>query len=84
VLRVGVEEDHAPLISDRFRPAVVDVGRSVQADSRMAMVVVVPTEESSTVGTSVLEAAEPVGEVRSVLEGPELRFRVRVVVALIG
>ena len=72
MLGVGVEEDDTALLSDLFSPAVVDVGRGVQADSRMTVIVVVPTEESSTVGTSVLEAAEPVGEVGSVLEGPEL------------
>ena len=84
MLGVGVEEDHASLRPDRLGPAVVDVGRSVQADARMAVIVVVPGEESSAVGTGVLEAAEPVGEVRPVLEGPELRFRVRIVIALTG
>jgi hypothetical protein len=74
VFGVGIEEDHTSLSSDRFGPAVVDVGGCVQADARVAVVVVIPAEEPGTVGTSVLEAAESVGEVRSILEGPELRF----------
>ena len=84
MLGVGVEEDHTSLRSDRFGPAVVDVGGRVHADARVTMVVVVPTEEASAVGTSIFEAPESVGKVRSVLEGPELRFRVRIVVTLTG
>ena len=81
MLGVGVEEDDTSSMSDPFGSAVVNVGGSVEPDPRMAVVVVVPTEESSTVGTGILEASEPVGEVRSVLEGAELRFRIAIVIA---
>ena len=69
---IGIEEDHTPLLSDLVGPPVVDVSRCVESDTRVTVVVVIPTEESTAVGTGVLEAAEPVGEVRPVLEGPEL------------
>jgi len=44
------------------------------------MIVVIPSEKSATVGPGVLKTAEPIGEVRPVLEGSELRFTVRAVV----
>ena len=74
MLGVGIEEDHAASSPDRFGPAVVDVGRRVEPDARMTVVVVIPTEKANTVGAGVLEAAEAVGELRSILEGPELAF----------
>jgi hypothetical protein len=80
MLGVGIEEDDAASIADRLGPAVVDVGRRVEPDARMTVIVVVPTEESSTVGAAVLEAAEPVRELRSIFEGAELAFGIRIVV----
>ena len=84
MLGIGVEKDDTSAMSDPFGPAVVNVGGSVQSDARVAVVVVVPTEESSTVGTGIFEAAEAVGEVWSVLEGAELRFRIAIVIAHVG
>ena len=54
------------------------------ADAGVAVVVVVPVEEPAGVGVGVFEAAETPREVRSVLEGPELAFGVRVVVGHVG
>jgi hypothetical protein len=72
MLGEGIEEDGTTSISDRFCSAVVNVGGRMQTDARMAVIVVIPTEEATAVGMGVLETAEPVGEVGSVLEGPEL------------
>ena len=84
MLGVGVEKDDAALFSDRFGPAVVHVGGGMKSNARMTMIVVIPTEKSGTVGLAVFEAAEAIGEVGSVLEGPELRFTERVVIAHMG
>ena len=74
VLAIGVEQDGAALFSDRFGSAVVDVGRGMKSNARVAMIVVIPRKKTSAVGPGVLVAAEAIGEVGSVLEGPELRF----------
>jgi hypothetical protein len=50
----------------------------------MTVVFVVPTEEAAAVGMGIFEGPEGLGEVRSVLEGPEVALRVGVVVALTG
>ena len=55
---VGGVEYLAALFSDELRSSVVDVGGGVEPDARMAVVVVVPVEEPSTVGVGVLEGAE--------------------------
>ena len=44
------------------------------------MFVVVPGEELLAVSASVLDRAEAIGEVGSVLQGFELRLRVRIVI----
>ncbi len=54
----------------------------MQAYARMAMLVVVPTEKSATVGVGVLEGPEGLREVRAVLQGPEVALDVGVIVAL--
>ena len=84
VLRIGVEKDDSALFSDRFGPAVVHVGWGMKSNARMTMIVVIPSEKSGTVGVGVFEAAEAIGEVGSVLEGPELRFTERVVITDMG
>ena len=84
MLAIGIEQDDTALFSDCFGSAVVHVGGGMKPNARMTMIVVIPTEESGAVGLAVLEAAEAIGEVGSVLEGPELRFTERVVVGLTG
>lgn len=63
---VGVEEHRTALIPDCFSSSVVDVSGDMYPNARMTMIVVIPSEESATVGPSVLETAELVGEVRPV------------------
>ena len=62
----------------------MDVGGGVKPDTGVAVVVVVPVEEPLAVAVGVLEAPEPGGEVGPILEGPELAFGIRVVVADVG
>jgi hypothetical protein len=64
--------------------AVVDVGGGVQSEAAVTVVVVVPAEEVLAVRAGGLDRGEPGRERRPVLEGLELRFRIRVVVALTG
>ena len=70
-----------PLFPDGIRPSVVNVGWNRRAYARMAMLVVVPAEESATVGVGVLEGSEGLGEVRPALGGAEVALGIRVVVA---
>ena len=58
----------------------MDGGRSHQADAAVAVFVVVPVEELLAVSASVLDRAEAIGEVGSVLQGFELRLGVRIVI----
>ena len=64
--------------------AVVDAVRCHVGDATGAVLVVVPGEEGLAVGTRVFDAAEARGELGSVLQGFELRLRVRVVVRDVG
>ena len=41
------------------------------------MIVVIPTEEPAAVGMGIFEGPETLGEVRPVLEGPEVALRCR-------
>ena len=75
----GIEGDGA-LLGERRSGAVVDGGRSHQADTAVAMFVVVPVEEVLAVSAGVLDRAETIGEVRSVLQGFELRLGVWIVI----
>jgi len=60
--------------------AVVDVGRAVQANAGMAMLMVVPLDESVQEASSIREAPEAFGEGRGVLQGLEPGLGVRIVV----
>ena len=51
-----------------------------QGDAAVAMFFVIPKEEVLTESSAVLDGTEPLWELRTVLERPELRFRVRVVI----
>src|SRR5277367_3374462 len=53
----GIEGDGA-LLGERRGGAVVDGGRSHQADAAVAMFVIVPVEEVPAVSTGVLDRAE--------------------------
>ena len=75
----GIERDGA-LLGQRRSGAVVDGGRCHQANSAVAVFVVVPVEELLAVSASVLGRAEAIGEVGSVLESFELRLGVRIII----
>src|SRR5215216_6782564 len=57
----------------------VDVGRAVEAQGRVEVRLVVPAEEPLAKSTRIFDRAEPVGKLRTVLEGLELRFGIRIV-----
>ena len=52
----------------------MDHGGSHHADSGVAMVVVVPREESLAEGAAVLNTAEAIGKLGAVFHGAELAF----------
>src|SRR5215207_6010588 len=74
VCSVGCLEDRAPCLRPGGCSAIVDIGRSQPADATVVMVVAVPVEEATTVGDGVVDAAEALGEVGTVLEGLEVRL----------
>ena len=75
----GVERDGA-LLGQRRGGAIVDGGRRHQADSAVAVLMIVPVEEPAAVSASVLDRAEAIGEVGPVFQGFELRLGVRIVI----
>ena len=81
---VGEVQYLAATFSDQFGAPVVDIGRSVEPDARVTVVVVIPTEEPAAVVMGVLKRPEHLWEVRPVLEGPEVALRVGVVVTHVG
>src|SRR5674476_959626 len=75
----GIKCDGA-LPGHRHSGAIVDGGRSHQADSTVSVFVVVPLEEPPAVNASVLDRAEALREVGSVFQSFELRLGVRIVI----
>ena len=75
----GIQYD-GTFLGHRRSGSVVDGGRRHQADSTMAVFVVVPLEEPLAVGASVLDRAEALREVGSVFQSFELRLGVRIVI----
>jgi hypothetical protein len=75
----GVERD-GTLRGHCRSGAIMDGGRRHQADAAVAVLVVVPAEELLAVSAGVLDRAEAIGEVGSVLESFELRLGVRIVI----
>ena len=63
---------------------VVDGGRRQIGEPAVVVRIVVPREQIAADGARVCERAEPVRKRRPVLQGPELRFRERIVVAHAG
>ena len=64
---------------DRAGAAVVDVGRREIAEAAVMVRGVVPREQIAADAARVFERAEPVRKLGAVLQGPELRFRERIV-----
>ena len=65
---------------DGIRLAVVDLVRGHEADPGVMMILVVPVEELAAEGLGILDAAEPAGKARLVLQGFEVALGERVVV----
>ncbi len=80
---VGGLEDGGPAATDRLGGAEVDRGGGVEADAAVAVLEVVVAVEAGAEGARVLERAEALGERRTVLEGLEGGFAVRVVVGYV-
>ena len=75
----GIEREGA-LHADRRSGTAMHGGRGHQADATTAMFVVIPAEELLAVSTSILDRAEPLGEVGPAFQGLELRLGVRIVI----
>jgi hypothetical protein len=77
---VGHIEHFLALPQNVFRLAIVHHRRRKQAQAGVAMFLVVPTKQSLTDSSAILNAPETVREFRPILQGAELAFRVRIVV----
>jgi hypothetical protein len=69
-------EDLLPVDQHLLCPAIVNLSRSQQSDSRVVMHMVVPTEEVATPASSACLRVKALGVSVIVLEGLEVRFRV--------
>ena len=65
-------KDAFPFDLDALRVTEMDRGRGMESNSGMAVLVVVPLEETSAEGTAIFDRAETVRELWPVLEGFEL------------
>jgi len=83
VRHAGGIQDEGALAPDLFGPPVVDIGRSVEADARVTMIVVIPGEESGAVRVRILEGPKAVRELRPVFERAKVTLRIRVVVGCV-
>ena len=81
---VGGIEYQLTLLENLLGLAVMDHGRSKQADARVPMLIVVPREEKLRMEAAVLDATEAVWEIGPVFHSAELTFRIRVVIGNIG
>ena len=68
-----VEHTRTLKVSDASPPEV-HIGWRVEANTRMAVLIVVPAEEALAERPSILNGAKPFGELGAVLERLELRF----------
>ena len=84
VAGVGGGQDVGADCVDVVGLSMVDVVWGVPGDAGVAVFGVIPAEETLAEGSGVGERAEGVREVGPVLQRPEMRLRVRVVVALTG
>jgi hypothetical protein len=83
-LCVGRGEHGRPPGNALLGQSVMHVKRCQQSKARMMVLGVVPGEEDVAMRPCVLDRAETLREIRSVLERLELRFRERVVVRDVG
>ena len=81
--RIGLEsllQDLGALDLQGLGGAIVDGVRGHQADAAVAMLVVVPVEELLAMNSGILKGSDALWELRPILQGRELRLRVRIVV----
>ena len=71
---VGGVQDASSLELDAFGASEMDGGRGVEPNARVAVLVVVPLKEASAKRAAILDRAETLRELRSVLECLELGF----------
>jgi hypothetical protein len=76
VCGVGGGEYAGAFVADHLGQAVVDVGGGMQAQPTVAVFIVIPTEENLAVQSSLLDRAEPAGEVGPVLQRLKLGLAV--------
>jgi len=76
----GCHQRHTALLGELICIAVVHRMRGHQTNAAVTVDGVVPTEEDLAVCTGVLDRTEACREVWPVLQGFELRFRVRIVI----
>src|SRR5688572_26557597 len=78
--QVSGGENDLPLCKDDFRLVVMDHGWSQKPQAGVAVFVVVPGEEVQAESAAVLDRAEAIRKVGTILQGPELTFRIGIVV----
>ena len=76
-------QDTCPLDVNAFGTTEMDRRWGVEPNARMAVLVVVPPEETPAESAAIFDGAETVRELGPVLEGFELGLRVRVVVGTV-
>ena len=72
VCGVGGLQNLRPLDLDALSPTEMDRSRGVEPNPRMAVLLVVPPEETPTKSAAIFDGAETIRELRPVLEGLEL------------
>src|ERR1022692_3017102 len=77
---IGGIENGLTLFEDERGLVVVNHGRGEQAQPGVAVFLVVPAEKSLRKSATVLNAPEAVWELRAVLQGAKLAFRIRIVI----
>ena len=82
--QIGCVEDGLTLLPNDRRLAVMDHGGRHHSDAGVTVVVVVPNEERLAEGAAVLNAAEAIRKLGTILHGVELAFRIRIVVGGVG
>ena len=78
--QIGSGEDLLSLCKNEIRLAVMDHGWGQKPQAGMAVFLVVPGDEVLTEAAAVLDRSESRGKAWTILHGPELAFRGRVVI----
>ena len=68
------------MTGDLIGKAIMHLLGRHQCNTTVSMLFVIPGEEVLAESTAILDGAEPLWKLRTVLERPELGFRVRVVI----